>query len=212
MQNFATATYEDASKSITSGLKQIVQTAILFDSFFKKEKFIRWEEYDLLWDSESGNETISDIEETSIQIVIHTGDPLAPTVNINRNFHSETQRIFGFQSLSPAQIHHMDDDEIHSHLCLMHSALAGPKYLDELLDTHYVFASFTSPIDASYSGNHWTGASLSFTDIFIAQKKISLAEQRTAASNIQTLVNDLDELDVMSKMHESYEPYLDLLK
>lgn len=66
--------YENATVAIKKVAKQLIHTAILFDSLHEQKRFVSWEDYEQLF--ENGNDEIFRIEEESIQFI---GDLSSPS-------------------------------------------------------------------------------------------------------------------------------------
>jgi len=201
--------YEGATLTINKVAKQLVHTAILFDTLHEQEKFVSWTDYEKLVDGDS--DEVFEIEEESIQFVSDLSAPNWTSVTPTRNLKPLTQKLFGFQYSPFPQLHNEEDEFLSLHLCLMPTMESGPKLAERLVKSHFVFATFGIPVERSDDNSEfWFGASLAFIEVFTAQKSIELGEQQAIAAQMKTLSDELDQLDVMCKMGGSFSPYLKL--
>lgn len=213
MSDLSLSNYEDASARIASNARQLVFTALLFDSLFKREKHVRWDQHEKMFDD--GNNDIFDIEDTSIQIVLDAKEPDGVSGRLMRNLHIETQRVFGFEFSPRVQFNYDNGEMVGFHLYLQSAADDGANLAKNLLETHHVFANFETAFERDETDEEhdtWIGATLSFSGVIVAQKKIDLAEQREAASVLSKTIEDMDQLDVICTMGGSFSPYLKLLE
>jgi hypothetical protein len=209
MNNFNFSSYEDASVSIASNTKQLVRTALLFDSLFKQDKHVSWGQYEIM--VENDNDEIFDIEETSIPIILNAPEGESIEAALLRNLDSKAQSTFGFQFSPQVQVSDDYDEVISFHLYLQKTQLEGVHLAQRLLKTHHVFAGFSIVFERDEVKETWGGATLAFNDVIVSQKKIDIAEQRETASLLSKTIEEMDQLDLMCTMAGSFSPYLKLL-
>lgn len=204
------AAYEQESLAIAIAAKQLVHTAILFDTLHEQERFVSWQDYETLVEDDS--DTVFEIEEQSIQFVGDLSAPNWTSVMLHRNLKPLTQKLFGFKFSPFPQLNNEEDDQLDMHICLMPTIEIGPKLAEFLIKSHYLFATFQMPVERDEEHTEfWFGASLAFNNVFTSQKRIELNEQQGVAAQLKALIGELDQLDVMCKMGGSFSPYIKLL-
>lgn len=214
--DFSTATYEEATISITNSVKQIVLTSLLFDSLHTKDKFICWEEFDKIKDDRE--DEFDFVEVSGRHFGIRKDEQGRTEIEIMSSQCRDFGRIFGFEfswetydEKDEAIFRIEDGHDLTAGILLFPTKAMGPAFLRNLLRTHHVIVDFYFSHDVFDEETNWLTLFEGILNICVAQKTIDLCEQREAMGSLLAVCDQMNELDALCKIGQSYQPYLDTL-
>jgi hypothetical protein len=187
---------------INEGVRLVVQAAFNFDTlhmfdnwFFEVERtFLVYDEYDF-----------EEVEDYSIICCYSPFSQKPPT--LTRNFHTHTQRIFGFAHDNLPELRRRARYRPITELHLISSGLSGPAIASTLLKRYRLKLSF----DTYYFDSADTFEA-SIWDLLYKAELVLNNETLEDLIHVKNLVDEtikkIHIIEVMCKMKENYMPYL----